>query len=615
MLDALDSSACGESGGSAIRTRPAALNLRQGVRRLFRQLSRRRRAQLAGLIGLSVIGAIAELATIGAVFPFLALMANPALATRYSLLRSIFAILGWDPNKSIFLPATLLFIVMALAVGLVRVGLVWVVYRFTYGVGADLGKEFYRRILLQPYSYHVTRNSSETLGGLSKVQWAVSGVITPLVQSAVSMLFVLAIAVALLVANALVSIMTTLIFVTIYWLITLTTRKKLNKNSEVISRLEKERIQAVQEGLGGIRDVILDGTQGVFLNRYWGHESRQRRAQAANTFMTYAPRYVIESFGMIVMALLGFWVSLRTGDFSGALPILGALALGAQRALPQIQLIFAGWASVNANKAVLLDLVSVLELPIYEVTRVAEANKLRVEHSIELDDVSFHYSADGPEIVSSVTLRIERGGRIGFIGKTGSGKTTLADLIMGLLEPTGGEIRIDGQRLTVTNLRRWQAVIGHVPQAIYLADATIAENIAFGHDPRSIDRQRVREAAEQAEIATFVESLPEQFDTMVGERGIRLSGGQRQRIGLARAFYKRAAIIVLDEATSALDNETEGAVMNAIYASSRDVTVLIIAHRLTTLRTCDQVFELNNGRIVRECRYQDIVEPTANPAK
>jgi ATP-binding cassette, subfamily B, bacterial PglK len=615
MLDALDSSACGESVGSAIRTRPPALTLRQGIRRLFRQLSRRRRVQLAGLIGLSVIGAIAELAAMGAVFPFLALMANPALATRYSLLRSIFAILGWDPNKSIFLPATVLFIVMALAVGLVRVGLVWVVYHFTYGVGADLGKEFYRRILLQPYSYHVTRNSSETLGGLFKVQWAVSGVITPMVQSAVSMLFVLAIAVALLVANALVSIMTTLTFVTIYWLIMLMTRKKLNKNSEVIARLEKQRIQAVQEGLGGIRDVILDGSQDVFLNRYWDQESRERRAQAANTFMTHAPRYVIESFGMIVMALLGFWVSLRTGDLSSALPILGALALGAQRALPQIQLIFTGWASMNANKAVLLDLVSVLELRIYEGTRVAEANRLRVEHSIELDDVSFHYSADGPEVVSNVTLRIERGARIGFIGKTGSGKSTLADLIMGLLEPTGGEIRIDSQRLIVTNLRRWQAVIGHVPQAIYLADATIAENIAFGHDPRSIDRPRVREAAEQAEIATFVESLPEQFDTMVGERGIRLSGGQRQRIGLARAFYKRAAIIVLDEATSALDNETEGAVMDAIYASSRDVTVLIIAHRLTTLRTCDRVFELNNGRIVRECRYQDLVEPTANPAK
>ena len=363
-----------------------------------------------------------------------------------------------------------------------------------------------------------------TLAALSKVQWAVSGVITPLVQSSVSMLFVLGIAVALLVANALVSILTALTFVTIYWLIALTTRKKLNKNSEVIARLESRRVQAVQEGLGGIRDVILDGTQGVFVNRYWDHESRERRAQAANTFMTYAPRYMIESFGMIVMALLGFWVSLDTADFSSALPILGALALGAQRALPQIQLIFTGWASMNANRAVLLDLVSLLELPIYEVTRVAEANRLRVEHSIELDDVSFHYSANGPEVVSSVTLRIERGARIGFIGRTGSGKSTLADLIMGLLEPTRGEIRIDGRRLTVTNLRRWQAAIGHVPQAIYLADATIAENIAFGHDPRSIDRQRVREAAEQAEIATFVESLPEQFDTMVGERGIRTLG-------------------------------------------------------------------------------------------
>jgi ABC-type multidrug transport system fused ATPase/permease subunit len=566
------------------------------------------------VIGLSVIGAIAELGAIGAVFPFLAVIADPPLAARSSFLRFIFAMFGWGPNQSILFPATVLFIAMALGVGIVRVVLTWGVYRFAYGVGADLGKEIYRRTLLQPYSYHVARNSSETLANLNNVQLVVNGVINPLMQSAVSMLFVLAIAMALLIANAPISILTALTFGAIYWFITLTTRKELNKNSEVYAKLETQRLQAVQEGLGGVRDVILDGTQGFFINRYWYHEYRQRHTQAANDFMKYAPRYMIESFGMIFIALLAFWITLRTANVSSALPILGALALGAQRALPQIQLIYISWASINANKAVLANVVSVLQLPIWSAAPVAAESQLRVEYSIELDDVGFRYRGDGPDAVFGVTLRIERGARIGFIGKTGSGKSTLADLIMGLLQPTRGEIRIDGEPLTAANLKQWQAGIAHVPQTIYLADTSIAENIAFGHDPRSIDRRRVREAAEQAQIATFVDSLPEQFETLVGERGVRLSGGQRQRIGLARAFYKRAGIIVLDEATSALDNETEAAVMDAIYTKSRDVTVLIIAHRLTTLRTCNLVFELNAGKIVREWRYQDLVEPTTSHA-
>ena len=222
--------------------------------------------------------------------------------------------------------------------------------------------------------------------------------------------------------------------------------------------------------------------------------------------MSYAPRYLLESLGMIVIALLAFGLSVRESGMAGALPSLGALALGAQRALPQIQLVYVGWASISANRASLDDVVVVLELPVVETAPVAVADRLPIKQSIELDDVSFRYSADGPEILSGISLTIERGARVGIAGKTGSGKSTLVDLIMGLLEPTHGEIRIDGRRLAAANRRRWQAAIAHVPQAIFLADATIAENIAFGQEPRSIDRARIRDAAERAEIASFVRS-------------------------------------------------------------------------------------------------------------
>lgn len=600
---------------SAAVRQAATPTLWRSVRRLVDSLSRRRHGQLVGLLGLSVIGALAELGTIGAVLPFLALMAEPSLASRYALLRSVFTFLGWGADKDIFLPVTALFVVMALAVGAIRTLLTWVVYRFSYGVGADLGKEIYRRTLRQPYAYHVARNSSETLASLTKVQHVVGGVINPLMQSAVAVLFVAAIAVALLIANAGVLILTALAFAGVYWLITATTRTELNRQSAVVAEMETRRVQAVQEGLGGIRDVILDGTQGVFVDRYWIAESRERRAQAASAFMSFAPRYVIESLGMIAIAVLAFVMSTRDSGAAGALPSLGALALGAQRALPQIQLVYFGWASISANRASLDDVVSVLELPIVDAAPIAAADRLRIERSIELDNVSFRYSADGPEVLSQINLKIERGARVGIAGKTGSGKSTLVDLIMGLLEPTGGEIRIDGRRLAEANRRRWQAAIAHVPQAIFLADATIAENIAFGQEPRSIDRARVAEAVDRAAMAGFVKSSPKQLNAVVGERGVRLSGGQRQRIGLARAFYKGADVIVLDEATSALDNATEAAVMDAVYATSRDVTVLIIAHRLTTLRTCDRIIELDGGRIVRECRYEDLVAPTAEAAR
>ena len=214
--------------------------------------------------------------------------------------------------------------------------------------------------------------------------------------------------------------------------------------------------------------------------------------------------------------------------------------------------------------------------------------------------MNFRYTHDRPLVLKDVSLSIPKGSRVGFVGKTGSGKSTIMDLIMGLMPPSSGEIRIDDTVLTPETVRAWQAQIAHVPQAIYLADTTVAGNIAFGVDERDVDMERVREAARQAELAEFIESLPEQYETIVGERGIRLSGGQRQRIGIARALYKRASVLVFDEATSALDNETEAAVMGAIERLQRDLTILIIAHRVTTVAMCDKVIKLDGGEVVAE---------------
>jgi ATP-binding cassette subfamily B protein len=235
------------------------------------------------------------------------------------------------------------------------------------------------------------------------------------------------------------------------------------------------------------------------------------------------------------------------------------------------------------------------------------------EQAIALKGVSFRYGDDLPWVLRGIDLTIPRGSRVGFIGQTGSGKSTAIDLIMGLLAPVEGSLEIDGQAVTPATCRGWQAHLAHVPQAIFLADGTIAENIAFGVPSGQIDRDRVRSAARGAQIASVIEGWAEQYDTVVGERGVRLSGGQRQRIGIARALYKSADVIVLDEATSALDTTTEEAVMRTIEGLGRDTTVLIVAHRLSTLRTCDRVVELRGGRIARVGTYAELVE-TGLPA-
>jgi ABC-type multidrug transport system fused ATPase/permease subunit len=580
-----------------------------GVRRLMKHLSRRRSWQLAGLMVGMIVGAAAELATLGAVLPFLTLLADPTLVSKYPLLEKAFFILGWGGETNLLLPATILFAVVSTSAAAIRMLLSWLSFKFTFGVGVDIGVEVYRRTLFQPYKFHVARNSSEIIAGLGKAQTIVFNVINPLVQSTLSLVLSLAILGALIRIDPVTAIVACLGFALIYLVVTFATRRQLRANSKVIADSETQRVQAIQEGLGGIRDMLIDGTQGVYINRFWKLDASLRQAQVVTSFIGAAPRYLIESIGMVLIAALAYWLSLGRGGLSAAIPVLGALAIGAQKLMPQMQQIYYGWATLAGSRASLADVVALLDQPIpEEYSKPSQANPMHLEHSIVLRNLCFRYREDAPEVIQQLGLQISRGSRVGFVGKTGSGKSTLIDLIMGLLEPTSGSIEIDGQLLASANRRAWQACIAHVPQSIYLADVTLAENIAFGLDAHHIDPQRVRDAARKAQLAEFVEALPAQYQTMVGERGVRLSGGQRQRIGLARALYKQADVLVLDEATSALDDTTEKAVMQAIDSLGEDITVLMVAHRVSTLRSCDRIFELKDGRLLREGSYQEMFQ-------
>ncbi|MGN6488195.1 MAG: ABC transporter ATP-binding protein [Devosia sp.] len=559
----------------------------QALRGLYRHLSPRRRAQLLALLGLMLVGALAELVTIGAVLPFLALIADPGRTADIPLLGPLLGQLGWQ-GEGLLVPMATVFAVVALGAGAVRLLLAWASQKFVFRLGHDLGREVYRRTLYQPYAYHIARNSSALIADINKVQLVVGGIMMPLMHAVTSTIIALFILAGLIAINPFVALVAGTGFGALYLGISIVSRRWLSDNGRVIAAAQTERIKTVQEGLGGIRDVLLDRAQPVYLSKFSAVDTAYRDAQTDNAFIAAAPRYVIEATGMVLIAGLAVVLTQGEGGFAAALPVLGALALGAVRMLPLLQLIYTGWVQVTGNYHNLLDVLAVLDRPLPQAAQLAgrRAEPLPFAREIELRDIGFAYAPDAPKVLAGLSLTIPRGARVGIVGKTGSGKSTLMDLVMGLLVPTEGQILVDGVPLDVGTIGRWQARIAHVPQAIYLADSSIAENIAFGIDSAEIDWPRLRAAAKQAAIDAFIEALPGGYGTFVGERGVRLSGGQRQRIGIARALYRRADVLVFDEATSALDSDTETAVMEAIDGLDEELTVIIIAHRVSTLRGC-----------------------------
>lgn len=582
-------------------------------RQLYRHLGPRRRVQFLMLLGLMMFGALAELLTLGAVLPFLALMADPNQIAEFAKVNLLLETLGWTGPANIRVAMTVIFIAAAIIAAMVRLTLNWATNRFVFALGYDLSVEVYRRTLYQPYAFHVGKNTSEIVAGINKVQIIISSVLLPSMQALVSAIMATAILMMLFFIDAGTAAAAGLSFAVTYLAVTALFKRKLRRNSQIISSAQGQRIQAVQEGLGGIRDVLLDGSQEVYVRRFKVVDRALRNTQAVNNLVGTAPKFIIEMIGITIIASLACHLSLQPGGLVVALPVLGALALGAQRLIPMLQTVYQGWTKVAGNRAVILDVVEILDYRVApEYSTTAKVPDIAFDQTIHLEDIRFAYRDDAP-VLDGFDLEIRKGMRVGFVGKTGSGKSTALDLVMGLLSPTSGRMVVDGVMIDAANRRGWQAHIAHVPQAIFLSDATIAENIAFAVPVEHIDYERVRRVAQQAQIAEFVEALPLGYQTVVGERGVRLSGGQRQRIGIARALYKPADILILDEATSALDEDTEHAVMRCIDSLSRDLTVFIIAHRMSTLRGCDLVVEIQNGRIARRGSYEQMTpQPLAH---
>ena len=577
--------------------------------RLWRHLSQRRQLQFWLLMGFMPISAFMEVISLGAVLPFLGILIVPEKVFNHSMVQMVVPAFGITSSDQMILPLTIAFAAIALIAGAFRILLLWASTRVAFASGADLGIEVYRRTLYQPYRVHVARNSSEVISSITyKVDSVVFEVLQPLLALISSLILLVAVSAALFTIDPMVASIALIGFGASYGLITWLARQRLHINSQRISHEQTQLVKALQEGLGGIRDILLEGTQPAYCDAYRKIDQPLRRAQGDNNFIQHFPRYALESLGMVLIAMLAYILSLESGGIAEAMPVLGAMALGGQRVLSGLQQSYINWTRIAGTHASLVDTLELLDQPLDEESLQPDPAPLIFQDSIQCQGVSFRYTSEGPWILEGLNLNIQKGARIGFVGSTGSGKSTVQDLIMGLLMPTEGTILVDGQTVGGNRVRAWQRTIAHVPQTIYLSDNSLAENIAFGVLLEEIDMKRVQQAAKQAQIADFIESQPDGYKSLVGERGVRLSGGQRQRIGIARALYKNASVLVFDEATSALDSTTEKAVMSSIERLKRDLTILIIAHRITTVRHCDVIMELDHGRLVAQGTYEQLMD-------
>tara|TARA_Y100000589_G_scaffold308886_1_gene325842 strand:+ start:224 stop:2005 length:1782 start_codon:yes stop_codon:yes gene_type:complete len=568
--------------------------------KLWKQLNKRRRIQIFFLLVIMIICGLAELISLASVIPFLLVLTDIDKLLDIKFYFNIINFIGLTSRSQIILFITLTFISAAIVTALIRLLNLFLTGRIAALIGTDLSKRVYKRILEQSYSWHVKKNSSDLITTANQNTSFVVAVINALLQLITSLIIITSILIGLFLVTWKVALFSCLVFVSTYIVFSLTVKKKLRDNGNKLVTFYQKQLKILQEGFSAIREVIIDNLQEKFIDNYVLIDLPMRKREANNLFLKGFPRYTVEALGMVLIAATAYFLTLGDQDPNIVFSILGAFALGSQRLLPSMQSIYVSWADITTYFPGLLKVLNVLELPNKNLRSniLFSDNRVINFDSIILKDISFRYDDKKPYVFENLSLKLFKGQKIGLVGKTGCGKSTIIDLILGLLKPTKGTISINGINLNENDsflLNQWRSMISHVPQTIYLFDSTIAENIAFGVEPALIDYDRLRYSARKANILGYIESLPNGFDSFIGERGVRISGGQRQRIGIARALYKKSQIMIFDEATSALDNSTEISVMDSISKIDKQLTLVLIAHRLSSLDKCDSIYEVNKS--------------------
>ncbi len=563
---------------------------------------------MALLLVLQIASAAVEAVSLGAVIPFLAALANAPRLLIDPRIKTLVDVFSISTHNQLIIWMAALFASAVLLSGIVRIITLRAQTSLAAEIGSDLSIEVFRRTMYQSYRFHTQHNSSELISGITQdVAGIAGGFLLAAFALITNTLIAIGIVASLLWFDAAVTIVAGCVIGSIYFFIMNRSQRLIFSNGEKTSKQNELLVRTLQEGLGGIRDVLVDSTQPVFVKAYSEADREYRKAIAENAFVAAAPRYIVEPLATAAIAALAVGLAWENSELDRILPLLGLLALGANRLLPAIQQCFGSIVAIRGYQASLRKVLIALQRPVDEVQLAPAPHPMPLLQGLQLEDIWFRYS-DTEWTLKGINLKVLTNTTVALMGASGSGKSTVADIVLGLLAPQKGQLSVDGIPLRGKQLRAWQAAIAHVPQSIYLSDASIAENIAFGVPFEEIDHDRIREAAQLAHIADFVESRPNGYSELVGERGIRLSGGQRQRIGIARALYKRAAVIIFDEATSALDTVTEHEVMEAINGLSHKVTIILISHRIGTVRQADVIYEFAQGRITASGRYEQLLE-------
>jgi HlyD family secretion protein len=581
------------------------------IRELYRLLDPAQRRQLLRLQVLVILMAIAEVASVMAIGPFMALVGDIQQLQGDGLMARTYQLLGFrSANEFLFTAGAVALVVLTLA-AMISTFTLWRLSMYGAQVGADLGNRLYRHYLTQPWLFHAAGNSSQLTSKIAQeCQRVAGGIIQPLMQINARLITGTLMAITLFIFNPWVAVIGLLLFGGGYWLLYKTVQRRLQHNGASISLHNNQRFKLMNEGFGGIKDTLLLGRQQHFIQRFTQANDEMARAAGNNQVLSLVPRYAMEllAFGAVIGLVL-YLLKTHQGDLGHILPLLSIYALAGFKLLPALQQVYTSFTQVRGNIAALDNLHDDLKASrqTTPVPRPGGERWVPGEH-ITLQQTGFTYPGTQQPALQALNMRIPANSVVGLVGASGSGKSTTIDLLLGLITPDQGQLLVDGQPVSHANLRQWQNALGYVPQSIFLADASIAENIAFGLPAEQIDPARVERAAGMAHLDELLASLPQGLATRVGERGVQLSGGQRQRIGIARALYQDAQVLVLDEATSALDGITEKLVMDAIHDFAGQKTIIMIAHRLATVRQCDIIFLLEAGRVVDQGSYHELIE-------
>ncbi|MBB3229664.1 ABC transporter ATP-binding protein [Halomonas stenophila] len=586
------------------------------IKRLYRLLTAEQRKRLFRLQLLVAAMSFAELSSIAAIGGFMAVVGNMSILEGQGILASFYRLHGnGDPTTFLFWLGLGVLGVLTIA-AIFSVLTTWKLSLYSQQVGAELSTRLYRHYMQQDWLFHAAGSSSDLTNKLAQECRRISdNVLSPLMQINAKIFLTFFISTAIFLFNPWVALSGLALFSFIYWVLYRTVRRRLIHNGSVVSKTNRLRFKLMNEGFGGIKDTLLLGRQSEF-NRRFEKSSRQLGyAKGTNMALSQAPRYLMElvAFGAVITLVLYLLIT-HQGNLSTILPILSVYAMAGFKLMPAFQQIYRGLATVRGNIASFTNLQDDLEASQPENDQgesTLRDEKWVPHHSISLENITFRYPGKREITLEDINLTIPVNGVIGLVGASGCGKSTIIDLLLGLIVPEKGQVSLDGQPLTPDRRRAWQNTLGFVPQSIFLADASIRENIAFGLPREGIDDAKVLRAAKMAHLEELLERLPEGLDTRVGERGIQLSGGQRQRIGIARALYDDAEVLVMDEATSALDGITERLVIDAIHDFSGKKTIVMVAHRLATVKSCGRIYLLEAGRVIDSGTFDELVERNA----